>query len=168
MRPIVLVIMGVSGSGKTTVSAMLAGRLNWRFEEGDSLHSAANVAKMSRGEPLTDEDRWPWLRAIAAVVADWIAEGQSGIVACSALKRAYRRIIIDENPAARLVYLKGSRELILKRMAARHGHFMPLSLLDSQFETLEEPTPEENAIVVSIDRRPEEIVAEIAATLTAP
>ncbi len=159
--------MGVSGSGKTTVTAMLAGRLHWRFEEGDSHHSAANIAKMSRGAPLTDDDRRPWLHAIAAVIAGWIAEGQFGVIACSALKRAYRRVIIDENPAVRLVYLKGSRELILRRMAARHGHFMPVSLLDSQFEALEEPTPEEHALVISIDRRPEEIVAEIAAAVTA-
>jgi carbohydrate kinase (thermoresistant glucokinase family) len=165
VRPAVVVIMGVSGSGKTTVAAMLAGRLNWQFEEGDSLHSAANIAKMSRGIPLTDEDRQPWLEAIAAVIDRWITEGRSGVVACSALKRAYRRLIINGNPAVRLVYLKGSRELILRRMAARQGHFMPLALLDSQFATLEEPTPEEHAIVVSIDHRPDEIVAEIAAAV---
>ena len=167
-RPIVVVVMGVSGSGKTTVAAMLAGRLHWRFEEGDNLHSAVNIAKMSHGIPLTDEDRWPWLRAIAAVIAGWIDEGQSGVVACSALKRAYRRIIINDNPAVRLVYLKGPRELILKRMAARHGHFMPLALLDSQFATLEEPTPDEHPLVMSIDRKPDEIVAAIAAALAAP
>ena len=167
VRPTVAIVMGVSGSGKTTVAAMLAGRLHWEFEEGDNLHSAANIAKMSRGIPLTEEDRWPWLEAIAAVIDRWIAEGRSGVVACSALKRAYRRIIVDGNPAVRLVYLKGSRELILRRMAARHGHFMPLALLDSQFDTLEEPMPEEHAFVVSIDRRPDEIVAEIAAALAA-
>jgi carbohydrate kinase (thermoresistant glucokinase family) len=165
--PVVVVIMGVSGCGKTTVAAMLAGRLHWRFEEGDNLHSAANIVKMSRGVPLTDDDRWPWLRAIADVISGWIAEGHSGVVACSALKRAYRRIIIDDNPAVRLVYLKGSRELMLRRMAARHGHFMPVSLLDSQFETLEEPTSEEAAVVISIDQRPEEIVTEIAAAVSA-
>jgi carbohydrate kinase (thermoresistant glucokinase family) len=165
-KPIVVVVMGVSGSGKTTVAAMLAGRLGWRFEEGDSLHSAANIAKMSHGVPLTDEDRWPWLQAIAEVIAGWIAEGQSGVVACSALKQAYRRIIIGANPAVRLVYLKGSRDLILRRMAARQGHFMPLTLLDSQFDALEEPTPEEHPIIVSIERKPAEIVAEIEAALT--
>jgi carbohydrate kinase (thermoresistant glucokinase family) len=158
--------MGVSGSGKTTVAAMLAGRLGWRFEEGDSLHSVANVTKMSHGIPLTDEDRWPWLQAISEVITGWIAEGQSGVVACSALKRAYRRVIIGGNAAVRLVYLKGSRDLILRRMAARQGHFMPLSLLDSQFDALEEPTPEERPLVVSIDRKPAEIVAEIAAAIT--
>ena len=158
--------MGVSGSGKTTAAAMLAGRQHWRFEEGDNLHSAANVAKMSRGEPLTDEDRWPWLRSIAAVIADWITEGQSGVVACSALKRAYRDIITGGNPRVRLVYLKGSRDLIARRMAARQGHYMPLSLLDSQFAALEEPAPEERPIVISIDQRPEQIVDQIAAALT--
>lgn len=167
-RPVVVVVMGVSGSGKTTVAAMLAGRLHWQFEEGDNLHSAANIAKMSRGIPLTDEDRWPWLEAIAATINRWIAEGRSGVIACSALKQAYRRIIINNNPAIRLVYLKGSRELILRRMAARHGHFMPLALLDSQFDTLEEPTPEEDALVVSIDHRPDELVTEIAAALATP
>lgn len=146
---------------------MLAGRLHWRFEEGDSLHSAENIAKMSRGIPLTDEDRWPWLRAIAAVIAGWIAQGQSGVVACSALKRAYRQILIDGNPAVRLVYLKGSPELVRQRLAARHEHFMPASLLDSQFETLEEPGADERAIVISIERRPEEIIAQIAAAIAA-
>jgi gluconokinase len=166
-RPTVVVVMGVSGSGKTTVAAMLAGRLHWRFEEGDNLHSAANIAKMSRGIPLTDEDRWPWLQAIAAVITSWIADGQSGVIACSTLKQAYRRIIIDGKPAVRLVYLQGSRELIQRRMAARHGHFMPLTLLDSQFDILEEPTPEEHALVISIDHRPDEIVTEIAAAVAA-
>lgn len=165
MQPIVVVIMGVSGSGKTTVAAMMAGRPHWRFEEGDKLHPAANIAKMSRGIALTDEDRMPWLRTNAAVTASWIAEGQSGIVACSALKRAYRQIVIGGNPAVRLVYLRRSRELIMRRMAGRHGHFMPASLLDSQFETFEEPMPEERAIIISIDRTPEEIVSEIVAAI---
>jgi carbohydrate kinase (thermoresistant glucokinase family) len=163
----VIVVMGVSSSGKTTVASLLAGRLHWEFEDGDNLHPADNIAKMSRGIPLTDEDRWPWLRAIAAVIDRWIAEDQSGIIACSALKRAYRRIIVDDNPAVLLVYLKGSRELIRRRMAARQGHFMPPALLDSQFDILEEPTPEEHPLVISIERRPDEIVAEIAAAVAA-
>ncbi|HZP76423.1 MAG TPA: gluconokinase [Pseudolabrys sp.] len=165
--PIVAVVMGVSGSGKTTVAAMLAGRLHWRFEEGDSLHSPENVAKMRSGIPLTDEDREPWLQAIAAVIRAWIAEGQSGVVACSALKRAYRRILIGDNPGVRLIYLKGSRELVHQRLAARQGHFMPVQLLDSQFATLEEPGPDESPIVVPIEHRPDEIVTEIAAALAA-
>ncbi|MGH7088990.1 MAG: gluconokinase [Stellaceae bacterium] len=166
-RPVAVVVMGVSGSGKTTVAAMLAERLHWRFEEGDDLHPAANVAKMSGGIPLTDEDRRPWLHAVAAVVAGWMAAGQSGVVACSALKRAYRRIVIGGNPAIHLVYLRGSRGLIRRRMAARQGHFMPPALLDSQFADLEEPTPGERAIVVSIDEPPDAIVAGIAAAVAA-
>lgn len=164
--PVAVVVMGVSGSGKTSIGAMLADRLHWRFEEGDGLHSPANIEKMSRGLPLTDDDRGPWLRAIAALISGWTAEGQRGVIACSALTRAYRQIIMGSNPAVRLVYLKGSRELILRRMTARQGHFMPPSLLDSQFAILEEPTPEEHPIVVSIEGRPEEIVTEIAAGLT--
>jgi carbohydrate kinase (thermoresistant glucokinase family) len=164
-RQIAIVIMGISGSGKTTVGAMLAGRLQWRFRDGDSLHPATNIAKMSRGVPLTDEDRWPWLRAIVAVLGRWAEDGQSGVITCSALKHAYRRIIIDSNPAIRLVYLKGRRDLILQRMMARHGHFMPISLLDSQLQILEEPEVEEHPIVVSIERSPEEIVTEIVARL---
>lgn len=112
-KPIVVVIIGVSGSGKTTVAAMLARRLHWRFEEGDNLHSAANIAKISHGIALTDEDRMPWLRMIAAVTASSIAQRQIGVVACSALKRAYRQIIIRGNRAVRLVYLRGSRELVM-------------------------------------------------------
>ncbi len=164
-RPIVVVVMGVSGSGKTTVAAMFAGRLHWRFEEGDSLHSPTNVAKMISGIPLTDADRLPWLRAIAAVIAGWITQGQCGIVTCSALKRSYRRILTGGNQAVRLVYLKGSKELIRLRLAARHGHFMAPSLLDSQFETLEEPEADEHPIVISIERRLEDIVTEIAAAV---
>jgi carbohydrate kinase (thermoresistant glucokinase family) len=165
--PSVIVVMGVSGSGKTTVASLLAGRLCWEFEEGDNFHPATNIAKMSQGIPLTDEDRRPWLEAIAAVIGRWTAEGRSGVVACSALKRVYRRIIVGDTPAVRLVYLKGSRDLIAQRMAARHGHFMPLALLESQFDILEEPTPEEYALVVSINRRPDEIVTEIVAAVVA-
>lgn len=164
-KPIVIIVMGVSGSGKTTIGAMLAARLRWQFEEGDNLHSAANIAKMSRGIPLTDDDRWPWLDAIAAVVTGWITAGQSGVVACSALKRAYRRVLMDDHPAVRLIYLKGTRELIRQRLAARHGHFMPVDLLDSQFDTLEEPGPEERPLIVSIDQRPEDIVAKIVSAI---
>jgi carbohydrate kinase (thermoresistant glucokinase family) len=109
--------------------------------------------------------RRPWLEAIAAVIAGWIAEGQPGVVTCSALKRACPQIIIGDNPTVRLVYLRASWEMILRRMTARHGHFMPVSLLDSQFRTLEEPAPEEHAIVISIARNPEEIVVEIVAAL---
>jgi len=159
------VLMGVSGSGKTTVAAMLAGRLNVNFLEGDDLHPPANVEKMRGGTPLTDEDRWPWLRAIAERLDQWRAAGEGGVVTCSALKRAYRDIIVGGRPEVVLVYLRGSPELIHRRMAARHEHFMPLKLLDSQFRTLEEPAPDEHAIVVDIAATPGEIVATIVQRL---
>ncbi len=147
-QPLVVVLMGVSGCGKSTVAGLLAGRLGWDFEEGDDLHPAANVAKMASGHELDDEDRWPWL----AKVAEWIAEhtdvGRPGIITCSALKRSYRDVLRGEHVV--FVYLAGSREQIARRLAARQGHFMPASLLDSQFDALEPPTPEENSITVEI------------------
>lgn len=164
--PAVVVVMGVAGSGKTTVASLLAGRLGWEFEDGDDFHPAANVEKMQAGTPLTDEDRWPWLAAIAAWIDRLRAEGRHGVVTCSALKRAYREILVGDRPDVRLVYLKGDRELIGRRMAARHGHFMPTSLLDSQFRTLEEPAPEENPLVVSVGGTPQQIVAEVGEALT--
>lgn len=157
--------MGVSGSGKTTIAALLAGRLHWQLEEGDALHPATNIAKMRAGVPLDDADRRPWLEAIARVIDGWLGTGQSGIVACSALKRAYRQLIIGTRSGVQLIYLKGARELLLQRMAARHGHFMPVSLLDSQLEALEEPLPEEHALVLSIERTPDQLVREIVAHL---
>ena len=157
----IAIVMGVSGSGKTTVAAMLAGALGVAFLEGDELHPRANVEKMRSGTPLTDEDRWPWLRAIAARIDQWRAAGQAGVVTCSALKRAYRDILIGDRPEVRLVYLRGSHQLIHERMAARHEHFMPVGLLDSQFATLEEPGPDERPIVVDVGGTPEQIVAEI-------
>jgi gluconokinase len=161
----VIVIMGVSGSGKTTVGALLAGRLHWEFADADSFHPAANVAKMRSGIPLTDEDRWPWLRAIAAWIDAERAAGRHGVVTSSALKRTYRDIIVDGRDDVRLVYLKGELDLIADRMAARHGHFMPPALLQSQFDTLEEPGPDERPVVVSIDAKPRDIVARIIAAL---
>ncbi len=164
--PAVVVVMGVSGSGKTTVASLLAGRLGWEFEDGDDFHPAANVEKMQAGTPLTDEDRWPWLAAIATWIDTIRAEGRHGVVTCSGLKRAYRDVLVGGRPDVRLVYLKGDRELIGRRMAARHGHFMPTSLLDSQFRTLQEPAPEENPLVVSVGATPQQIVAEIGEALT--
>ncbi len=161
----IVVLMGVSGSGKTTVAAMLAGRLDVEFLEGDDLHPPANVEKMRGGSPLTDEDRWPWLRAIAARIDQWRAAGKGGVVTCSALKRAYRDIVIGRRPEVTLVYLRGSLELVRQRMAARHEHFMPVKLLDSQFKTLEEPAPDEHAIVVDIASTPGDIVAAIVRKL---
>ncbi len=144
--PVVVVVMGVSGSGKTTVAAALAARMGWAYQEGDDLHPQANVDKMHGGTPLTDEDRWPWLRRIASVIDAWRASGRSGVLSCSALKRAYRDIIVGARPDVVLVYLRGSKELIGYRIAARHEHFMPTALLDSQFATLEEPTADEHPI----------------------
>jgi len=156
-----VVVMGVSGSGKTTVAAMLAGALHCSFLEGDELHPPANVEKMRSGTPLSDADRLPWLRRIAEAIDGWRDRQESGVVTCSALKRAYRGILIGDRPDVTLVYLKGSRDLIQRRMAARHEHFMPVALLDSQFATLEEPAPGEHAIVVDVGGQPAEIVAAI-------
>jgi gluconokinase len=157
----VIVVMGVSGSGKSTIASMLAHRLHWTYEDGDWFHPEANVEKMHHGEPLTDKDRWPWLHAIAAWIDATRQSGDQGIVACSALKRAYRDILIGERRDVRIVYLKGDRDLIARRMATRDDHFMPASLLDSQFAALEEPTPDERPIVVSIAPHPREIVDDI-------
>jgi len=153
--------MGVAGSGKTTIARALAERLGWRFQEGDALHPPANVAKMSAGTPLTDDDRWPWLHAIAAVIDTWRTEGTNGIVTCSALKRAYRNILVGNRPDVRLVHLAGDKPLIAARMAARKGHFMPTALLDSQFATLEPPGGDESPIIVDIAPGPVAIVAAL-------
>lgn len=153
--------MGVSGSGKTTIAQGLSRKLGWLYQEGDALHPPSNVAKMSSGTPLTDADRLPWLHKIAAKIDEWRAAGVSGVVTCSALKRSYRDIIAGNRPDVIVVYPKGSQALIAARMAERKGHFMPASLLDSQFGTLEEPSPDENAITVGIDRAPDAIVDEI-------
>src|SRR5262245_64622062 len=157
----VVVVMGVSGCGKSTIAMMLAHRLNWIFEEGDWFHPHSNIEKMHNGEPLTDKDRWPWLEGIAAWIDATRRVGNHGTVACSALKRAYRDILVGERADVRIVYLKGERDLIARRLAARNGHFMPAALLDSQFATLEEPRPDEHPIVVSIAPHPREIVEEI-------
>ncbi len=161
----IVVVMGVSGSGKTTVSALLAARLGWRYREGDDLHPSENVEKMRGGTPLTDADRLPWLEKIAREIDDWRRRGEQGVLTCSALKRSYRDIIIGDRPEVALVYLRGSRDLIVRRMAARHEHFMPAALLASQFATLQEPTPDEGPIVVDIGGPPGEIADEIVRQL---
>ncbi|HEX6120070.1 MAG TPA: gluconokinase [Dongiaceae bacterium] len=143
-------MMGVSGSGKTTIAQDLVARLGWSFKEGDELHPEANVAKMHAGIPLTDADRQPWLQGVAKWIDHQRAKKQPGIITCSALKRSYRQIVIGDRPEVRLVYLRGSRDLITKRLTGRHGHFMPASLLQSQFDTLEEPGPEEDPLVVDV------------------
>jgi gluconokinase len=163
--PSVLVVMGVSGCGKSTIASMLAHRLHWIYEDGDWFHPKSNVEKMHAGEPLTDEDRWPWLHAIAAWIDATRRVGNHGVIACSALKRAYRDILVGERRDVRIVFLKGDRELIARRLAARDGHFMPPSLLDSQFKALEEPRADEHPIVVSILPHPREIVENIVQEL---
>jgi gluconokinase len=160
-KPVIAVVMGVSGSGKTTVSALLSAALGCQFQEGDDLHPAENVEKMHGGTPLTDGDRMPWLHKIAEEIDGWRARGESGVLTCSALKRSYRDIIIGGRPDVTLVYLKGSYDLIRRRMAVRHEHFMPLALLDSQLATLQEPMPDEHPIIVDVGGRPAEIAAEI-------
>jgi gluconokinase len=164
----VIVVMGVSGCGKSTIAAMLAHELHWIYEDGDWFHPKSSIEKMHGGQPLTDEDRWPWLEAIAAWIDATRRIGGHGIVACSALKRAYRDILIGERRDARLVYLKGDPELIARRLAARDGHFMPPELLDSQFKALEEPQQDEHPIIASIAPHPREIVANIARALGNP
>jgi ribose 5-phosphate isomerase A len=159
--PPVLVVMGVSGAGKTTIAKELAARLGWPFEEGDALHPAANVAKMHAGIPLTDEDRKPWLDAVAAWIDDQRAAHKPGIITCSALKLAYRQHIMGGRPEVRLVYLRGSRALIGERLAGRHGHFMPASLLQSQFDTLEEPLPAEEPLIVDIGGEARDVAEEV-------
>jgi gluconokinase len=155
-----IVVMGVSGAGKSTVGRLIAARLDCPFRDADSFHPAANIEKMSRGEPLTDDDRWPWLAAIAAWIAEHRAAHTTCVVTCSALKRIYRDIVTDKQRAdVRLIYLKGDFDLIDARLQARTGHFMPPGLLRSQFDTLEEPAADERAITRSIDAAPEEIAS---------
>jgi len=153
----VILVMGVSGSGKTTIGQMLSAQLNWPFVDGDSLHSAANVAKMAAGIPLTDEDRAPWLQSIHDVMEGWLIQQKNGIVASSALKEKYRRILLT-SPEIKIVYLRGSYELIYSRMQHRPGHYMKPEMLQSQFAALEEPA---DAIVIDIAAPAEEIVANI-------
>jgi gluconokinase len=163
-----LIVMGVSGSGKTTVAELLAKRLGWPFMEGDRLHPPANVEKMRQGIPLTDEDRAPWLDRIGEELKRWAAEGRSGVMTCSALKRAYRDRIRSARPDVRFVYLKGSEALIEARVAARHHEYMPASLLRSQLDTLEEPTPDEPVVTVDVGASPEAEAAAVIAALNPP
>ena len=160
-----LIVMGVSGSGKSTIADALGRRLGWIVEDADQFHPESNVKKMSAGTPLTDDDRWPWLHAIAAEIARKRASGTSVIIACSALKRVYRDILVQGHNDTRIVYLRGRKELIAARLNARKNHFMPPGLLDSQFKTLEEPTADEYPLVVDIDATVDDIAERIVALL---
>lgn len=164
-KPCALVVMGVSGSGKSTIADNLAERLGWRYEDGDRFHPPGNVAKMSAGQPLTDEDRWPWLQAIADEIDRICQSGEHAVIACSALKRSYRDILVHERSDVRIVYLKGTQNLIASRLALRKNHFMPPGLLDSQFRTLEPPDEAENPVTVSIDAPVAAIVDDIVLQL---
>ncbi len=162
----VIVLMGVAGSGKTTVGELLARRLGWEWQEGDALHPPANVAKMSAGTPLTDADRWPWLDRIAGVIDGWRAQGLSGVVTCSALKRAYRDILVGNRADVRLVYMRGDQPTVAARLAARKGHFMPPALLASQFATLQAPGEDERPVIADITQSPGAIVDHVAAAVS--
>ncbi|MCC0807322.1 gluconokinase [Methylobacterium sp. W2] len=166
--PDIIVVMGVSGSGKSTVAGLLAERLGWDFVDGDSFHSPDHVAKMRDGHGLDDSDRAPWLAAMAAWIGACIETGRPGILACSALKRAYRDALVQGRAGIRIVYLDGDRDLIAARIARRAGHFMPAALLDSQFALLEPPGPEEGALEVPIAGNAEAIVATILTELGLP
>jgi gluconokinase len=153
----VILLMGVTGAGKTTIGRLLAQQLGWNFVDGDEFHSAANIEKMRRGIPLTDADREPWLAALGKVIADAIAQNNNLVLASSALKQQYRtRLLIS--PEVRLVYLKGSRDLIAARLRNRHGHFATASLLAGQFADLEEP---DDALAVDINGSPDQIATLI-------
>lgn len=161
LEPSALIIMGVAGSGKTTTASLLSERLGWSYRDADSFHPPANIEKMSRGDALGDEDRWPWLAAIGAWIDDHLARGESTVVTCSALKRIYRDRLVTGRPQAHLVHLVGEKRLIAGRMGARLDHFMPLDLLDSQFATLEPPAPDERVLSVPVTQTPAEVVGAI-------
>jgi gluconokinase len=163
VEPVVLVLMGVSGSGKSTVAALVAGRLGWDFEEGDDLHSPANIARMHAGHPLDDEDRMPWLAEVAAWIQERTDADRPGIITCSALKRSYRDVLRGEHVI--FVHVAGSQEEIAARLASRHGHYMASSLLESQFATLEPPAPDERSITVDINTSAAQEAAEIVKVL---
>ncbi len=158
----VVIVMGVAGSGKTTIGRRLAAALGWPFHEGDDLHPAANLQKMSAGIPLTDEDRLPWLQELRRLVERVLADGGNAVIACSALKASYREILAGGLEGVRFVHLSGSPELIRRRLAHRAGHFMKAGMLDSQLAALEQPA---DAVTVDISGSPEEIVAAIRGRL---
>ncbi|MGW6415741.1 gluconokinase, GntK/IdnK-type [Streptomyces sp. NPDC055055] len=163
--PRVVLVVGVAGSGKTTVGRLLAEWLGWAYRDADDFHSAADRTRMAAGRPLTDSDREPWLAAIGRWMDQVLADGGHAVVTCSALKRAYRDALLVGRPEVLLVYLHGSRELLRSRLAARGGHFFPSDLLDSQLADLQEPEPDEHALVVEVDQSPEDVAAEVLALM---
>jgi len=161
---VMIIIFGVSGAGKTTVGKLLARELGWQFLEADDFHPAANIEKMHNGRPLTDEDRWPWLDRLRKQIEQLLSGGENAVLACSALKRAYRdRLRVSDE--VRFVFLRGDYALVEKQLRSRRGHFMNAALLQSQFDDLQEPQADEHALIVALDRGPEEIVEEIEAKL---
>lgn len=165
-RTVIVILAGVSGSGKTTVGELLGSRLGWPFVDGDRLHPAANIAKMASGHPLTDQDRQPWLAAIGAAMDERIAAGQPALFACSALKRRYRAVLLDGRPEARIAFLEISKAEVAARLSVRHGHFFDPALLDSQFADLEPPAPGETAVLpVPVSDDPAVTAAAVASRL---
>jgi gluconokinase len=163
----ILIVAGVSGSGKTTVGALVAGRLHWRFADADTFHPASNVAKMRAGIPLTDADRWPWLQAIGAWMDERIARREPAVMTCSALKRSYRDMLLDGRPEARMIFLSADPDEIARRLAVRHDHFFPSQLAGSQFDILEPPQPDERAVTVMPAGDLEDTVTAILAMVPA-
>ncbi len=161
----IIILMGVSGCGKTTVGKKLAGQLGWIFQEGDALHSEKNIEKMSSGTPLSDIDRKPWLHSISQWIDSHCRSDTNGVISCSALKKSYRLKITTNKDNIHLVYLRGTKELLLKRLTQRTDHFMPPDLLTSQLHILEEPGADENVLVLAIDRLPGDIVSSIRDSL---
>jgi gluconokinase len=159
-----IIIFGVSGAGKTTVGKLLARELGWRFVEADDFHPAANIEKMRNGHPLTDEDRWPWLDCLRQQIERLLSAGENAVLACSALKRAYRdRLRVSGE--VKFMFLRGDYVLVEKQLRGRHRHFMNAALLKSQFDDLEEPQPDENVLTIQLGQTPQEIVEEIKTNL---
>lgn len=163
----IVIVMGICGSGKTTVGRLLAARLGVPFVEGDDYHPPENVARMAAGHALTDADRWPWLRRLAEAMREWDVAGEDRVVSCSALRAAYRDLLREGAKDVRFIYLEGAVELVRDRMANRKGHFMPVALIESQIEALEDPNGEPGVIPVDVAGTPEEIVAQALSALPA-